>query len=1552
VPSGAEQIVGLQQKKIGNSRIVGFSYLRKDAPMYQDSHQGFRLSPTQTRLWKLRYIEDLDPYYISCTINIEGDISADLLETALQRVTHRHEILRTAIRCPSSLQTPMQVICDSNVVLDNRVDLSNLDQKTQDIEIKGLFYTILQNDFDFNHHSPLHISMIIISPCKHLLLIKASALCIDDASLQILVREIASSCHSMLQNIESTNQPIQYVDISEWQNELFETDEGMLGIKYWTDQDLSSSNLCMPYEKKHHETPKFKPQFLAIETKPDLAARIDAFTQQHYASIPIFLLTCWCVFLYRLIGNPNIVIGVAFNGRNYPELEDILGPFERFLPICCHMQTDMSFEDILNQNIRLMHESYKWQECFTWDRVKEIHDTSPFFSFCFDFEDPSEEISIADISFLIDCHYSCTDRFKIKLSPSRKGETIILKFHYDSSLFSEEDIRRIVDNFYVLLKDVINRPNNTIDDISIINNEELLYLLTKNNETSVDYPASKCINQLFEEQAERTPSRIAVVYEDQQLTYIELNARANRLAHYLQQLGVGPEVLVGICVERSIEMIIGILGILKAGGAYLPLDPAYPKDRLSFMLDDSLAPVLITRQQTIDSLPTFLSLVVCLDDDWEAISQESEQNPTCGATADNLAYVIYTSGSTGKPKGVLVQHRGVSNLFAAQVHAFAIRSDSRILQFASLSFDASIFEIIMALLTGSTLYLTASRLLSGPMLMDLLRDQAITTLTLPPSMLATLPDTDLPALQTLISAGEPCSASLVSRWASGRRFFNAYGPTETTVWATVSECVDERSGPPIGRPIANTQVFVLDTHLRPVPIGVSGELYIGGVGLARGYLNRPGLTAERFIPHPFSNEDGARLYRTGDLACYRPDGSLDCLGRIDQQVKIRGFRIELGEIETVLGQHPAVHQCVVIAHEDGSNGRRLIAYIAPRPAVEPTVQDLRSFLQMQFPAYMIPALFIMLPTLPVSPNGKVDRQMLPAPHAIRSNPRDAFVAPRNPIERALAAIWAEVLGVARVGIHDNFFTLGGDSILSFQTIVKAQDAGIHFTPKQMFQHQTIAELAVVVSTTPLKMAEQELVDGPVPLTPIQHWFFEQDLPEPHHYNQAVLLEVRGSLDSSLLAQAMQHLIRHHDALRMRFERGVSGWRQSHGTVDEAIDYTQMDLSSLPVAEQAAALTTTAAAAQASLDLAGGPLVRMILFELGATHYDRLFIAIHHLVIDGISWRILLGDLQMVYRQLSEQAAVQLPPKTTSFQQWAVRLNEYVQSAALHNELTYWLSLPWRKAAQLPVDYPTGANTLASAGSVTITFSVDETRALLHEVPIAYHTEINDVLLTALAQAMQLWTGTKALLLDLEGHGREELFNAVDLSRTVGWFTTVFPVLLDLSMAKGSREALIAIKEQLRQVPQHGIGYGLLRYLCDDPAVVAALRELPSAPVSFNYLGQLDTFSSQPLFTLAHESSGSPHSLQGYRRYLLDINGRIAEGQLGLTWTYSTTLHRRATIETWAHAFAAALRGLIAHCQSPEAGALTPSDFARFPSKWSQSDLDDITNVIRGVIGED
>ncbi|MBW4575233.1 MAG: amino acid adenylation domain-containing protein [Aphanothece sp. CMT-3BRIN-NPC111] len=1031
--------------------------------------QGFRLSPQQKRLWLLhqesRGAAAPCPYQVQGAILIEGNIKKEVLKVALQQVSDRHEILRTNFRRPLGVKTPVQVIADSSLLLWREINLSTFRPEQQLTQFESFLEKEKSLNGELEQTSLLRLCLFKLSAEKHILLVTLSALCADNWTLNNLVQEIGQSYDACLKGEEISEEVVQYVQFSEWQNQLLEDEDAEVGKYYWNQvyrSDLIS--LKLPFEAKA-VTPNRFLEVKSFEWKidPNTVAKIETLAQQYDIDTSVFLLTCWQILLWKFIGQADIVIATASHGRKYEELEAAIGLFSKYLPLTCNLQADSQFNELLTQVDETVKDISQWEEYFSWEQIEELSS----FPFSFDFVEQPEKYAAAEVSFSIYKQYACIDKFKVKLSCTRQEDSLIAAFHYDANLFSAEDIQRLAGHLQTLVNSAIAHPEAGISQLEILSDRDRHQILTEFNNTQADYPTTQCIHQLFEEQAKRTPNNIAVVFEDRQLTYAELNARANQLAHHLQKLGVKPEVLVGICLERSLDILVGILGILKAGGAYLPIDPALPAQSIAFRLQDAQAPILLTHNQLVKELPEQATQIVYLDTDWDVIAQQNTENPSSNVIPKNLAYTIYTSGSTGKPKGVAVEHQQLLNYLDGILERLDLPLGASFAIVSTFAADLGNTAIFSSLSTGGCLHIVSSERAADPeALADYCRRHPIDCLKIVPShlkaLLASSYASDILPQQRLILGGETASWDLIEqiqKHSPQCLIFNHYGPTEATVGVLTYQ-VQNRVGEtvPLGRPIPNTQIYLLDKHLQPVPIGVPGELYIGGASLARGYLNRPELTQEKFIPNPFCDQPRSRLYKTGDTARYLPDGNIEFIGRIDHQVKIRGYRIELGEIEALLSQHQLIREAVVVVREDEPGNARLVAYIVPRQT--PNINEIRNFLKEKLPEYMMPSAFIVLKTLPLTPNGKVDRQALPTPDHTRPELAETFVAPRTPVEEALTEIWMKVLGLEKIGIHDNFFDLGGHSLLVTQLLAKVREAfQVELPLRSLFEAPTIAALA-------------------------------------------------------------------------------------------------------------------------------------------------------------------------------------------------------------------------------------------------------------------------------------------------------------------------------------------------------------------------------------------------------------------------------------------------------------------------------------------------------------
>jgi amino acid adenylation domain-containing protein/non-ribosomal peptide synthase protein (TIGR01720 family) len=1521
------------------------------------------LSFAQQRIWFLDRLSPGDSFYnSSLTLRLQGELNLAALEASLTALVARHASLRTTFSDVDG--HAVQIIAPPRAVSPSQINLRDLPAAERERRLAAFSTAEAQRPFDLTRGPLLRVNLVTMATDEYALLFTLHHIVTDGWSIGIIINELVAlyRAHCLAQPAALPPLPLQYADFAYWQRQWLQGETLTSLLRYWTDK-LAGSDfvLDLPTDFPRPAVQQFHAAAAPFQISQEITAALTRLSRQEGTTLFMTLLAAFQTLLHRYSGQDTILVGTPIANRTQSALEHIVGCFVNTLVLRADFAEQPTFRALLQQVRQTTLDAYAHQALPFEKLVDAIQPTrdlshAPLFQVMFVLQNtPQATLDAPGMTIVAQGADVRTADFDLTFNLQETADGIAGTVEYNTDLFKPATITRLITHFQLLLERLLAAPEQSVANTPLLTVHEERQLLEEWNATPRTYPVQPCVHELFEAQVARTPNAVAIRDGADQLTYSEVNQQANQLAHYLRQRGVTAETPVLIYLERSWAAVVAMLGVLKAGGVMVPLTPPYPAERLAFVITDTSAPFIITHTALHADLPTTAAQIIEVDRAATAIAAAPLTDPHEPVNAAQMAYIIYTSGSTGTPKGVMVAHDALATHVQVSIEQHHLTPADRVLQFYTFQFDAALEQIFPTLLSGAVLVLAPSTP-TVEELSALICQQKITVLDLPtaywrmaveawraaPSLLTNQ------ALRLVLVGGEAMPAAALAVWQGTPLrqipLLNAYGPTEAVVTATLYAIPPNYATKgniiPIGQAVAPRRLYILDAHAQLVPVGVPGELYIGGTVLARGYLNRPDLTAEKFIPDPFSRVAGARLYRTGDLVRYQPDGTIEFLGRTDHQIKIRGYRIELGEIEAVLNQHVAVKEALVVVHAPNTQatgaeelrlphrGQRLVAYLIGETAAVPPAQELRTFLQQQLPDYMIPNVFVVLDAFPINATGKVDRNALPRPDDTDPEREADFVAPATPVEEQLAAIWAQVLGIAQVGIHDNFFELGGDSILSIQIIARANAAGLRITPQQLFQQQTVAELAAVVGTTAAVHAEQELLTGPVPLTPIQQWFFAEAFAEAHYWNQSILLVTHKLLDPALLRVAVTQLCDHHDALRLRFRQSATGWTQRYDAPTEQALFEQVDLSTVPVNEQRTAIEAKAAAVQMSLDLTHGPLLRVVQMNLGSAQPGRLLLVAHHLVIDGVSWRILLEDLQAIYEQLHANQPVQLPPKSTSYRYWAERLVEYAQSPELQQELTYWLDSAPRTVAPMPMDYPdrVADNTEASIGIVDLSLSAEETHALLHEAPAAYHTQIQDILLTALVQAYDAWAGTPTLLVDLEGHGREDLFPDTDLTRTVGWFTTVYPVLLELPQTAGTGQALQQIKEILRRIPQSGIGYGLLRYL-GDQTIAHQVQQLPSAAISFNYLGQLDQILS-PASGLAPaaETPGAEHSPCAKRSYLLEITASVTRGQLRLLWVYSKAVHAPATIEQFAQHYHTALQTLIVHCQSPESGGFTPSDF--------------------------
>ncbi|WP_212986930.1 non-ribosomal peptide synthase/polyketide synthase [Actinoplanes auranticolor] len=1480
------------------------------------------LSFAQQRLWFLHEFDPASTEFVTPTaVRLTGALRVDALQGALDALVARHESVRTTFRAGAD-GVAEQVIQPPGPVPLERIDAEGPEA------LREALAAYTSRPFDLARGPLLRAVLVRAGADEHVLLLVLHHIVTDGWSTGVLMADLAELYAAAVTTrpADLPQLPVQYADFAAWQRDRLTGPVLDEQLGYWRETLAGVPTLELPYDRPR---PPVHTQHGAVHefrVPAGLAARLTELGRRHGGTLFTTLVAACQLLLSRWSGQDDVAVGTVTSGRDRAELERLVGFFVNTVVLRTPVDGNRSFADLLGRVRQtvlgaLAHQDVPFERLV--DELQPARDTSrtPLFQVMVVLQNlPGEAPALPGLRTepvelpMTAAGYDLTVEFE----ESPAGLDVALT--YNTDLFDATTVERMAGHLTALFEAIAADSDRPVSRLPMLSGPERRHLLTGLNDTARPVPPAT-LDQLFAAQVARTPDAPAVLHDDGEISYAELDDRVNRLARLLIERGAGPESIVALVLPRSADIVVAQLAAGRAGAAYLPVDPDYPGDRIAFMLDDARPVLTVTRADLAASVPEGPVLIV-LDD--PAVGATLAGQPAARVSAADRrgrldpahpAYVIYTSGSTGRPKGVSVTHAGLASFSAAEIEHFAVRPGDRVLQFASPSFDASVLELCMALPAGAALVVPPPGPLVGEQLQEVLAGRRVTHALIPPAALATVGETELPDLATLIVGGDACGPELVARWAPGRRMINAYGPTESTVVTSWSPPLTPGGVPPIGRPIPNTRVYVLDAALQPAPVGVAGELYVAGAGLARGYLHRPGLTSERFLADPFGGP-GTRMYRTGDLARWTVAGELEFLGRADDQVKIRGFRIEPGEVEAALAAHPAVAQAVVTAREDRPGSKRLVAYVVP-PAGEsaPGTVELREFLGHSLPDYLVPSAFVALAALPVTANGKLDKRALPAPDPSAPEPGAGYLAPRTDIERALAGIWGDVLGLDRVGVHDNFFDVGGDSILSIQVVSRARQTGLHLTTKDLFLYQDIAALAEAVTVVGDGDAGRAPVVGEVPLTPIQRWFFETHTVNPHHFNQAVMLELPADVDATALGTALTALVTQHDALRSVFTRDAGGWRQEIAPAEDAEVLRRHRLAAAGDDEQQAALEKVAEDVHASFDLHRGGLLRAVLFDRGDGRRPYLLLVVHHLVVDGVSWRILLDDLETAYGQLTRGGPVDLGARTTSVREWAQRLTAHVAAGAFDGEVAYW-------AAGAEDEAPPPEQAEASAEpmrTVSVALSADDTDALLRVAPGSYRTRINDVLLAALAWALSRWSGQDRVRVQLEGHGREDILDGVDLSRTVGWFTTMYPVALEVGAGTEPqwRTLIKSIRKQLREVPGNGLGYGALRYLGDERSrrLLEAAQQGPE--VVFNYLGQWDARSQETGTTLyqgSHPAPGQDHDPRDRRPGALEVVGSVHGGELEFSWYFPPGRYEPAAVSAAAEAFAAALRAIAHDCR--------------------------------------
>ncbi len=1398
---------------------------------------------------------------------------------------------------------------------------------------EGLKDEASRSQFDLENGPTLKAQLVELSGSRSVLILSMPLLCADIRSFHNLVAELGAACAGTI----AGEDPMQYADVVEWQNELLESEDTRAGRDFWRDSlrglDLAEvASLSLPFENKA-TAERFIPQVCSFLLDSKALRQLEGACKKQGVLPQDFLVACWTLLFARLTGREAITMGCAFDGRKYQELEDALGIFAKTLPVQILIKADRPFDAVLQQTQRSLSEAGKWQESFAWNKVEGLPDPASLilpleFEYC---ESPGKK-SYGDVSFSFASFTAALERFKLKLLAVRSEAGLTLELHYDSARFEQAAIERVAGYFQSLLAAAVAAPETVVSRLPLLPESERHQLLVDWNQTAAAYPQDRCLHQLFEAQAARTPDRMALVSGEQQLTYRQWNEQANQLAHYLRTLGVAPDALVGLCVDRSAAMMVALLAILKAGGAYVALNPDNPKPRLAQQLSGAVA--LITENKLLAQMPEFSGKTLCLDRDEKLWAQQSVTNPDSKTTPDNLVYVIYTSGSTGVPKGVGVRHRNLVNYSHFITQRLELDKHPEGLSVATVSTIAADLGntcIYPSMISGGCLHVIAHEVSTDPeRLASYTQTHPIDVLKIVPSHLEALlyssQAKQLLPRKYLLTGGETLTPKLVEKileLSPACEIFNHYGPTETTVGSLTLRLKDydwkhsSAASLPIGRPIANTQVYILDQHLEPVPEGVIGELYIAGAGVTSGYLNQPERTAERFVPNPFSQESNARMYRTGDLARYLKNGNVEFLGRADDQVKIRGFRIELGEIEAVLAQHAGVKQAVVLARPDERGEKRLLGYIVARDA-NLTSESLRTYLKEQLPEYMVPSALMLMAKLPLNANGKIDRQALPEPEQAQSK---AYVAPRTPTEELVASIWAEVLRLPQVGAYEDFFRIGGHSLLATQVISRMRRAlNIELPLRMLFEHSTVADLAEQIDE--VRRKEDGLATPPIvrvsreqalPLSFAQQrlWVLDQLEPNNPLYNIPRTLRMKGKLNVGALEKAINEILRRHESQRTTF-----AVKDGHPVQIIAPSVTIVlrpdDLTSHPEAQrETEARRLGIEEAQRPFDLSKGPLVRARLLRLSDEDHI-LLLTMHHIVSDAWSAAIALSELCTLYEAFSSGKPSPLPELVVQYADYAAWQRNWFQGAILEKQISYWkkqlAGAP--PLLDLPTDRPRSEVRTFQGAFESIPLSPD-VAASLKKFSQAEGVTLFMTLLAGFQTLLSRYSGQEQIVLGTDVANR----TTTDTEKMMGFFINLLAVRTDLSGNPTFRDLLGRVRE-----------VALGAYAHQDMPFDKLVEELqPERSLGHNPLVQA-LFVMQNTPRQKQELTGlklSPFPTP-ITRSKFDLAVFMVESERGLSgdWLYSTDLFDRSTILRVAKQFETLLGNALAQPDS----RLTALDF--------------------------
>ncbi|MDM8517687.1 amino acid adenylation domain-containing protein [Desulfobacterales bacterium HSG16] len=1522
----------------------------------------YDVSHSQKRLWILDNLEDnYTAYNLSGGYLFEGRLDQNAFKLAFKTIVLRHESFRTSfINIDGSLRQKINLDTNFEVEVINLQQSENYLKAAEKIAKDEASYP-----FDLEKDDLIRVKLLELSENRHILIITIHHIVFDGWSFGVLENELAAlyNAFAKKQIFRLPDLRIQYKEYSAWQNKILKSEKIDTHKTFWHNElNGLLPVINLPTDHPRPAVFSYKGKTVEFIIDSTLTTGIKTLAKDNSVSLFMALAAALKALIYRYTGQNDIIIGTPIAGRSHPDLENQIGFYVNTLAIRDEVKGEETFNTLLSKVKQTTTMAYEHQ-IYPFDRLVQELDIqrdvsrSPVFDVMLVLQNNSDSHKLPDDLKISPFNFETgISQFDLTFEFAEIEDRLVLNINYNTDLFEQGTVKRIESHFEELIKSAAEDAGKCqIRKLNILSEAEKKLVLIDFNDTKTSYPADKTIIDIFEEQVKLTPDNIAVIFEDKSLSYKELNELADTMAFSLRKnYRIEPDDIVGVITHRNEQMIISLLGIMKAGGAYLPIDPEYPQKRIDYMIKDSGCKIVLSSDENFDSGAGSGS--GSGSQETEAADFQSSGNSLKTADSANLAYVIYTSGSTGQPKGVMIEHGGFVNMITAQISGFSVNEKDRVLQFASPSFDASLSEIFMALLKGAAIVLIKKDTINDKdAFLQYIEKLNVSVITFPPVYLKMLERHPLPSVKTIITAGEPAIKSDALFYSKNKNYFNAFGPTEASVCTSFHK-VDHKSLMstnksliPVGGPIANSSIYIIDNEFNPVPIGLSGEICFSGPGLSRGYLNRLKLTREKFIDNPFV--PGERLYKTGDRGRWLPDGNIEFEGRKDDQQKIRGHRVEPGEIQGTLIEHLDIKDALVLVRENLVRENlvrenELVAYVISESSRVLNSADLRLYLNKILPSYMIPSFFVFLKKFPMTVNGKIDKKALP--HHLDDMGIDIeYASPRNEIEEKIVSIWQKFFVKEKIGIHDNFFDMGGDSIRAIQMVSYLHQENLRVKAKEILLYPTIALLSDILSGRLSEKAvqghdtmghldsgrldsDQETITGIVPLTAVSSWFFKEYKYERHHFNHVSMFHSKDRYDENGLRAVFAKLQEHHDIFRIRYEFKN---RDRHEKItqyncglDYPLDFTIFDLTDMDSDMAIKKLSRNTEMLQTEIDLENGHLMKIALFKM--SDGDRLLVIIHHLIFDRVSWSIFIEDLNLGYARYISGKPINFPPKTDSFKKWAEHIELYSISDALMKEKTYWQSLESDfvsgiesgRIKALPYDSITEQGLMTDIVHASISLSISETEELLARADRIYRAKIDEILLTALAYAMKKWHGCDKTLITLEGHGREDIIEEIDVNRTIGWFTSTWPAILDLpntgsnignnnsDVWDASVPNIEKIKTTVRSIPNKGIGYGILKYLTPFE-YKNDMTFCLNPEINFNYLGQFKE-EDAGFFEIAKDSPPiHSYSPDAEIIHNLDIAAMIADRKLHVNFAYNSKRFKEKTIDRILTAYHTFLKGI-------------------------------------------